>query len=162
MDNFVQGSRATPQRKVSVGNFRSFSFFRICQDRSEREVLLRELTINAGGLHFNGPMLIPLFSRFNECPIRHIGDNHDRYARRGIRRIHVERIYDIAGIADYSVKTIKWKRADPQHILILPKTANEVRQRAMTADPRARAIKDIQTSLNVSDEMANHLVLNQQ
>ena len=80
----------------------------------------------------------------------------------GICQIHVERIYDIAGIADYSAKTIKWKRADPQHILILPKTTTEVRQRAMTVDPQVRAIKDVQASLNVSDEMANHLVLNQQ
>lgn len=48
-----------------------------------RKVSLQELTINAGGLHFNGPMLIPWWSRFKECPIRHIGDNHDRYARRG-------------------------------------------------------------------------------
>src|ERR1051325_3306589 len=55
---------------------------------------LREVTINGGGLHFNGPMLMPPVSRFRECPIQHIHDNQRVYARRGIARIHVEAIYD--------------------------------------------------------------------
>jgi hypothetical protein len=82
---------------------------------------LREITIN-GGLHFNGPMLIPPISRFRDCVISHIHEKQSRYCRYGISRIHVEEIHDVPGLIDYATKTLKWHRADPDDILILPKS----------------------------------------
>lgn len=90
-------------------------------------ISLREACINDGGLHFNGPMLIPAFSRFKECPIKHIETHHSRYACRGIHRIHVKILDDVKGLADYAAKTIKRYPDSQEHILILPKSTSEIR-----------------------------------
>ena len=118
---------------------------------------LREITIN-GGLHFNGPMLIPPISRFRECVMSHIHEKQSRYCRRGICRIHVTEIHDVPGLIDYATKTLKWNRADPDDILILPKSPSELPGKSACLDPYTRAFKDIQSSLNVSDETAQQIL----
>lgn len=90
---------------------------------------LREVLINAGGFHYNGPMLIPRFSRFHGCPIEHLEEKQAAYARHGISRIHAGPIHDASGIADYACKTIKWNRADQDDILVLPRRASELHAR---------------------------------
>ena len=54
-------------------------------------------------------------------------------------------------------KTVKWGRADPDDILILPFSPSELSQRTPSFVPPDRGIKDIQSALNVSDEMANKI-----
>ncbi len=118
---------------------------------------LREVTIN-GGLHYNGPLLIPPVSRFQECPIKHLEENQGTYARHGIERIHIVPGGDIAGLADYAAKTIKNRRVDEADIIVLPRTVGELpAKRKPIFDPKERLLKDIQSSMNVSDEMAQQL-----
>jgi hypothetical protein len=122
-----------------------------------KKTSLREITINAGGLHLNGPMLIPPISRFREDPIAHIMQGQ-RYAGRRIRRIHVEHIKShFERVSDYAVKTMKWGRADPDDILILPRTPDEMTRRSRPSSPGEKAIKDIQSAFNVSDEVAGQI-----
>ena len=118
---------------------------------------LREVTIN-GGLHFNGPMLIPPVSRFQECPIKHLEDNQARYARHGVERIHIEVGGDVSGLADYAAKTIKNRGANEGDIIVLPRSVTELPQKKTPIfDPRDRLLKEIQSSMNVSDEIAQQI-----
>lgn len=87
---------------------------------------IREVSINAGGLHYNGPMMIPRYSHFHGCVIDHLEEMQRTYTRHGISRIHAKPIHGASGIADYTCKTIKWHRADLDDILILPRTVSEL------------------------------------
>lgn len=125
----------------------------------------RDITVNAGGLHFQGPMLLPPRSRFRECPIEHIDQHQRLYARRNIARIHIVPLDNrLERFASYTVKTIakadlcKSVAADESHILLLPKPISEVRHGNCVLHPGQKAIKDIQSSLNVSDELARTIV----
>ena len=117
---------------------------------------LRDVTIN-GGLHFNGPMLIPPVSRFQECPIKHLEKNQARYARHGIERIYLMAGSDIPGLADHAAKTIKNRRADEEDIIVLPRSVTELPAKKTAFDPKDRLIKDIQSRFNVCDEMARKM-----
>ena len=118
---------------------------------------LREVTIN-GGLHFNGPMLIPPVSRFEECPIEHLKENQAEYARHGIERIHIVAGGDIRGLADYAAKTIKNHRANEKDIIVLPRSVTELPEKKRPIfDPRDRLLKDIQSRFNVSGELAQQI-----
>lgn len=96
--------------------------------KRNRAVSVSGVKFNAGGLHYNGPMLLPLLSRFRRrgCPIQYIAKNQRIYARNGISRVHIKPIDDILGIGDYAAKTIKWARADEADILILPRHNSEL------------------------------------
>lgn len=120
---------------------------------------LREVTIN-GGLHFNGPVLLPPTSRFKECPIKHFQDNQHVYARDGIARIHATPITGgIYDIVDYAAKTLKHRLADWDDVLILPRPASELSGNGIgEIDPEARAIRDLVSRLNVSEEVARTLL----
>ena len=123
-----------------------------------QKVSIRDVTIN-GGLHYNGPLLIPPVSRFNECPIKHLKENQPKYARHGIKRIHIMAGGDIPGLADYAAKTIKNHRADPDAIIVLPRSVTELPvKKNPTVDPNERLLKDIQSSFNVSDEIAQKML----
>jgi hypothetical protein len=123
--------------------------------RTRRKKYSRDfLTRNDNGLHFNGPILLAPKSRFRQDPIEHIEANQSKYCRYGIERIHVKAVDYIPGIADYSGKTVKWRRANPDDILILPLDASELPQKISASIPEERAIKDIQSTLHVSDEVA--------
>jgi hypothetical protein len=118
---------------------------------------LRQVTLN-GGYHYNGPMLIPPVSRFNECPIKHMKDHHDRYARYGIERVNVVPGYYVPGLASYSTKTIANGGADDVDIIVFPRSVDLLAIKTKPHfDPRQRLLKDIQSSLNVSDDVARHL-----
>lgn len=118
----------TPRAKISL-----IPQFLLFPDKPawkrERKTGLRDVLINAGGLHYNGPMLIPRYSRFHGCPIEHLEEKQEAYARHGISRIHAEPIHDASGIADYACKTIKWNRADEKDIIILPRSVSELPDR---------------------------------
>jgi hypothetical protein len=102
-------------------------------------------------------MALPPKSRFCESVIQHIEKNQFRYARHGIERIHAEAIYDIAGIASYACKTIKWRRANPDDILILPASPSELPQNSPTFASCDRGIKGLQSAYNLSDELAREI-----
>jgi hypothetical protein len=120
----------------------------------QQRARIEDVKFNAGGLHFNGPLLIPPFSRFKGCPIQHINEKQSNYARRGIRRIHVTQAPRVPGMIDYAFKTIKSGRADLDYVLILPKSFSEVRRTGTMLRPADRLKKEIQSRFNLSDEVA--------
>jgi hypothetical protein len=110
------------------------------------------------GYHYNGPMRIPPTSLFNENLIEHVEANEVRYLRHGLSQIHVtvaDRSLD--QLADYATKTVKRGWVDPEDILVLPRSASEGRSGGLVLGPRDRAIRDIQSSTNVSAELAEEM-----
>jgi hypothetical protein len=144
------------------------------QDRMPRMMLFPDLPVfkqdrasdrttqmNAGGLHYNGAMLIPPVSRFFGCPVAFIDEHRHRYTQGKIARIHVKSVDHKTGrLSDYSVKTVmradkfKCSAADESHILMLPRALSEVRRKHVDLLPDQKAIRDIQAALNVSDDVA--------
>lgn len=117
----------------------------------------REVTLN-GGLHFNGPMLIPPVSRVKESPIKHIAEKQGIYTRYGIERIDIRLGWDVAGLADYAAKNIKNRKANEEDILVLPRPVKELPEKTRPiVDPMARLLKDIQSRFNVCDEIARKM-----
>jgi hypothetical protein len=125
----------------------------------------RTVNLN-GGFHLNGFILIPTNSRLREDFASHINERQDLYVdhivngrslydRGGIERVHVEPIdFNRYRVSDYSLKTVKAGKVDYDTTIILPRTRKEMRPDIRFIDARARAIKDIQASTNVSDEGA--------
>jgi len=116
-----------------------------------------EVALN-GGYHYNGPMRIPPISRFKEDVVDHINGNQHRYTRMGICRIDIkvaDRTFD--QLADYVTKTVKRGLASIGDILILPLSGSEVRRKVVHLSPGERAIRDIQSSSNVSREIAEEI-----
>jgi hypothetical protein len=102
-------------------------------------------------------MLIPPVSR-KECPIKHLKENQDEYARHGIERIYIVLGGDISGLADYAAKTIKNCRAKEEDIIVLPRSVTELpAKKRPIFDPRDRLLKDIQSRFNVSGELAQQI-----
>jgi len=163
---FIHDGRAESEKKRMP---RFWLFPDLPAPKNEKNSL-REVTIN-GGLHYNGPMLLPPVSRFQECPIKHLEGNRAKYARHGIARIHLVPGGDISGLADYAAKsiknrraadyaakTIKNRRANEDDIIVLPRTVGELPEKNKPIfDPKGRLLKDIQSSMNVSDEMAQQI-----
>lgn len=102
--------------------------------KSDGSGAVADIRINAGGLHFNGILLIPPKSRFHECPVVHINHHQSRYIGKDIARIHVVKTdRNIRYLMDYIAKTVKQGRASPDDILILPKTPSEFSRPLFTA-----------------------------
>jgi hypothetical protein len=105
-----------------------------------------------------GPMLLPPISSFKECPIRHLKENKDKYARYGIERIHIMPGGDIPGLADYAAKNIKNRRAHEADIMVLPRPVSELPEKKRPIfDPMDRLLKDIQSRFLVCDEIAQKM-----
>ena len=105
-------------------------------------------------------MLIPPISRFKGCPIEHINEHQTPYTRKRVARIDIKAIDEpIFGIANYSGKTVKRHRADDDDILVLPKSISEVKETPILYDQEEHAIIDIQSSRDVSEEVARQLFL---
>ena len=111
-----------------------------------------------GRYHYNGPMRIPPTSLFKENLIEHVEANKARYLRHGLSKIYVtvaKRSLD--QLADYATKTVKRGWVDLEDILALPRSVSESRSRDMVLSARDRAIRDIQSSTNVSAELAEEI-----
>jgi len=116
---------------------------------------ITELKFNAGGIHFNGPLLISVFGRSRRCPIELIKMKQGQFARHGISRIHVKRMTDADGLADYAGKTVKWGRVEAEHSLYLPRPSSELRSSSTAPLSAAeRHMKDLQAAHNLSAEAA--------
>jgi hypothetical protein len=107
------------------------------------------------GFHFNGPIRIPPTSRFKEDLAIYVENKEDHYARFGISKIDVRPIYgNLQFLADYTTKTLKRGRASLDEVFVLPFSASEMRRTEVALSPRERTIRDIQSSSNVSRELA--------
>jgi tRNA(Leu) C34 or U34 (ribose-2'-O)-methylase TrmL len=118
---------------------------------------IRELTIN-DGIHFHGIMVATQESRLKEPLHLHLARKRKLYVRGKIYRIDAERITsDAPFVTDYSGKAIKRRRFSNDHILLLPRTVAELpakRCAQVENEEEVRAIKDIQSSVNVSEAVA--------
>ena len=127
----------------------AFLFFDLPVFKRDKKQPLRDLTMNRG-LHINGVMTIPPQSR--------IKDDSALYAQKGIKRIHVQPLtHDPHRVADYAMKTLKSGRVDWDSAIILPRSRSELRSNRLRIDARTRAMKDIQSAMNVSDETAEYI-----
>jgi hypothetical protein len=148
-----------PHSRSAIGSMPILQLFPDLPVRKRtRKATLTQLNMNCGGLHYNGIMLIPPVSRFRGCIVEHIEEHQDRYTSGNIERVHVVPIdHREYNIADYAAKTVKWGRADEADILTLPKAIAEVTDQVLTLSPEERAIKDIQSSSNLSDDAAREI-----
>jgi hypothetical protein len=119
---------------------------------------LNDVTINQG-LHYNGLLLIPPVSRCPDSAADLIAKNHDHYRKDGIDRIDVTPIDRNPGrIVDYTFKTVNRLKASWDDMIVLPRTIDEMTSSQIAPDPRERAIKNLQSALNLSDELAAALL----
>jgi hypothetical protein len=116
---------------------------------------LRDVTVN-DGTHFHGVMVVSKQARFKE-PLHLFMTDPRFYIGTKICRIHVEPITSkVVFVTDYAGKAIKRERFPIDVVLVLPMTASELPTRYcfQAHDKHRRAIKDIQSSMNVSEEVA--------
>jgi hypothetical protein len=104
---------------------------------------LREVTIN-GGLHMQGPALIPPWNRMNCGLDDHFEMCQELYVRRdhALARVHAVPITSNPGyVTQYALKSISRRRLDFDHVLILPGSHSQMRaepQRVKAAGQRRR------------------------
>ena len=119
---------------------------------------LRDVTVN-DGIHFHGVMVVNKQARFKE-PLHLFMTDPRFYVGTKICRIHVEPITSkVVFATDYAGKAIKRERFPIDDVLVLPMTASELPTRhcSQAQDEHTKAIKDIQSSMNVSEEVAEFL-----
>jgi len=124
---------------------------------SKRRLL--ELVIN-DGLHVHGIVLTNQRDRLKEPLDQHFQENKRYYRSKTVHHLHIVPITHKAEYAtDYGGKAIKKGRISEEHILVLPKALSElpVKNGHLSCNPRERAIKGIQSSLNVSEEVAQEI-----
>jgi hypothetical protein len=122
---------------------------------------LRDVTVN-DGIHFHGVMVASKKGRFKE-PLHLFMTDPRFYVGTKICRVHVEPITsEVVFVTDYAGKAIKRERFPIDDVLVLPMTASELPARHcfQAHDEHTRAIKDIQSSMNVSEEVAELIYLN--
>jgi hypothetical protein len=123
---------------------------------------LSDVSVN-DGVHMHGIMFATATPRFTQPLDQHFLENERLYVKGNIHRIHVKPLtHKEEFVADYAGKAIKRKRFSTDDILILPKSLSEVSKaetplQEMT--PQQRAIRDLQSRHNVSDEIALSMYL---
>ena len=95
------------------------------------KAILAEVKIN-DGLHLNGIMLMRIDTRLRVTLSMHFdpkGQYYQEYVHDGhpLRRIHVEPVRKTPNVmADYTLKSLKWRIPDLDNVLIFPKTLSEL------------------------------------
>jgi hypothetical protein len=121
---------------------------------------LSDVSVN-DGVHMHGIVFAIETPRFKQSLDQHFRENEQLYVNGNIHRIHVEPITDREKfVADYAGKAIKRKRFSNDDILILPKALSELSKSntlSQTMSREQRAVKDIQSRHNVSDEIALYM-----
>jgi hypothetical protein len=120
---------------------------------------IREVTIN-DGVHFHGIMVASQEGRLKEPLHLHLCRKRKLYTGGKIYRIDAEQITsEAAFVTDYGGKAIKKRRFSNDHVLLLPRTLSELPDKKCTPveDQEAKAIKDIQSSMNVSEVVAQSI-----
>jgi hypothetical protein len=118
-----------------------------------------EVSIN-DGIHFHGIMVATQEARLKEPLHLHLLRKRKLYVGHNIYRIDAQRITSQAAfVTDYGGKAIKRRRFSTDHVLLLPKTLSELPAKKCTQaeNLEAKAIKDIQSSMNVSDVVAQSI-----
>ena len=135
------------------------SFFPDVPAYKKSEYKLKDVSVN-DGIHFHGIMVLATKQARLKEPLHLFLTNPTHYVGSKICRIHVEPIISKAAlVTDYGGKAIKRTRFPLDNILVLPMTASELPNKRCShpQDDHARAIKTIQSSMNVSDEVAESI-----
>jgi tRNA(Leu) C34 or U34 (ribose-2'-O)-methylase TrmL len=109
-------------------------------------------------------MLVPKQTRLKERLDLHFLRKHKLYVGGKIYRIYAEPITSQAAfVTDYGGKAIKRRRFSTDHVLVLPRTVTELPAKIVdqSRNEEAKAIKDIQSSMNVSEVVAESIYLSQ-
>jgi hypothetical protein len=120
---------------------------------------IREVTIN-DGVHFHGIMVTTQEGRLKEPLHFHLCRKRKLYTGGKIYRIDAEQITSRAAfVTDYGGKAIKRKRFSNDHVLLLPRTVAELPAKRcnQVENEEAKALKDIQSSMNVSEAAAHSI-----
>jgi hypothetical protein len=120
-----------------------------------------EVSVN-DGIHMHGVMVVPKQTRLKERLDLHFLRKRKLYVTGKICRIHAEPITSRAAfVTDYGGKAIKRRRFSTDHVLVLPRTVAELPAKTVVKceSEEAKAIKDIQSSMNVSDIVAESIYL---
>ncbi len=118
-----------------------------------------EVSIN-DGIHFHGIMVATREARLKEPLHLHLRRKRKLYVKGKIYRIDAERITSEAPfVTDYIGKAIKRRRFSNDHVLLLPRTGAELPAKNCTLveNEEAKALKDIQSSMNVSEVVAQSI-----
>jgi hypothetical protein len=148
-----------PKSKTKLGLLPRGVFFPDIPGLKPSKQELRDVRVNEG-LHFHGVVVVNRGSRLKERLDIHFQEKMREYLSDNLRRIHVEPITHEPGYTtDYGGKSIKRKRFPTDHILVLPRSVSELpdNNANVFSDPRERAIKAIQSSTNVSDQVAQEM-----
>ncbi len=126
-----------------------------------RKMSLKDATVN-GGLHFHGVLLLPPVSRFKECLIQFLQRKHSCFVNRSGRlaRLDAKEITHNPGyVVGYGMKSLKRRTVEFKDVLFLPKSVSDQPTEKTVIDPKEKALKDLQSHWNCSDEVAE-LMLN--
>lgn len=76
-----------------------------------------------------------------------------------LARIYAEEItHNIDYVVEYNMKSLKRRTVDFDDVLVLPKCVDELLSKRKVIDPKDRAIKDLQSHWNCSDEVAESML----
>jgi hypothetical protein len=119
---------------------------------------LRDVTTN-GGLHFHGILLVPPVTRFKGCLVSHFSEERRGYLNNNLARLEVKEITHEPGyVVDYGMKSLKRKTVEFDDVWVLPKCVNELPSKTKKTTPEDKAIKDLQSHWNCSDEVADSML----
>jgi len=126
--------------------------------KMDKKTPLADVQFNHGGLHYHGLLLLPPKSRFKSDIIKHFSGYKDVYERSPIERIDIREIdpEDLNYVIDYAGKTMRTNRVSQDDILLLPDALKY--EISPPLAPDERAIRDIQSRLNVSDNTARNIL----
>ena len=123
---------------------------------------MSDVSVN-DGVHMHGIVFAIETPRFKQPLDLHFRENDQLYVKGNIHRIHVEPITDRERfVVDYAGKAVKHRRFSNDDILIVPKALSEVSKAPTPSQKMSseeRAIKEIQSRHNVSDEIALSMYL---
>jgi hypothetical protein len=118
---------------------------------------LRDVSTN-DGLHMDGIVVANRWTRIPETLDVHFEENLGVYLTKKLRHIDVRRITHRAEyVTEYALKSLKRWTSSEDDVLVLPRALSELPGRNLSSLCN-RSFKDIQSSTNVSDELAHAIV----
>ena len=142
-------------------------FFPDVPGYKKSEFKVGEVSVN-DGIHMHGVMVVPKQTRLKERLDLHFLRKRNLYVGGKIYRLYAEPITSRAAfVSDYGGKAIKRRRFSTDHVLVLPRTVAELPANTFGQSgnneaksiPQERHLKDIQSSMNVSEVVAESIYL---
>jgi hypothetical protein len=121
---------------------------------------LRDVSVN-DGLHMHGVLVSPNTSRLKVGLDEHFQEDAALYKTPKLHRIDIRPIlHSPDHVTQYAGKALRSWQFTEDDMLILPESMRERARQAPLTDAEARRIRDIQSRLNVSDDVARAMLGN--